>query len=113
MVGYCVFIGVVLMFFKVVFGFFMSKECYYIQQQLLDVVWCFWVDYYFFDYIVQDWQYWGGEKNGVWDGKWSGMVWDVECFFVLVVMICELYGKLYVKLMVFIWFSVGNDMVLV
>jgi len=25
------------------------------------------------DYIVQDWQYWGGA-----DGTWSGMTWDKD-----------------------------------
>jgi alpha-D-xyloside xylohydrolase len=45
---------------KAALGLFMSKERYQTQQQLLDVVRRFRADHFPLDYIVQDWQYWGG-----------------------------------------------------
>lgn len=109
MAGYRALTGAAPMFPKAAFGLFMSKERYHTQQQLLDVVRRFRADHFPLDYIVQDWQYWGGEKNGVWDGKWSGMVWDAERFPNPAAMTRELHGKLHVKLMASIWPSVGND----
>ncbi len=109
MAGYRALTGAAPMFPKAAFGLFMSKERYHTQQQLLDVVRRFRADHYPLDYIVQDWQYWGGEKNGAWDGKWSGMVWDAERFPAPAAMTRELHGKLHVKLMASIWPSVGND----
>ena len=97
------------MFPKTAFGLFMSKERYQTQQQLLDVVRHFRADGFPLDTIVQDWQYWGGEKDGVWDGKWSGMVWDRERFPDPAAMTRELHGPLHTRLMVSIWPSVGND----
>jgi len=109
MAGYRALTGAAPMFPKAAFGLFMSKERYHTQQQLLDVVRRFRADHYPLDYIVQDWQYWGGEKNGAWDGQWSGMVWDAERFPTPAAMTRELHGKLHVKLMASIWPSVGND----
>jgi alpha-D-xyloside xylohydrolase len=107
--GYRTLTGAAPMFPKAAFGLFMSKERYHTQQQLLDVVKRFRADGYPLDYIVQDWQYWGGEKDGVWDGKWSGMVWDAERFPDPAAMTRELHGQLHVKLMASIWPGVGND----
>lgn len=107
--GYRHLTGSAPMFPKAALGLFMSKERYQTQQQLLDVVKRFRADHFPLDYIVQDWQYWGGEKNGVWDGKWSGMVWDAGRFPDPAGMARELHGKLNVKLMASIWPSVGND----
>ena len=107
--GYRQLTGAAPMFPKAAFGLFMSKERYTTQQQLLDVVRRFRAERFPLDYIVQDWQYWGGEKDGVWDGKWSGMVWDRERFPDPAAMTRELHGPLHAKLMVSIWPSVGND----
>lgn len=107
--GYRQLTGAAPMFPKAAFGLFMSKERYQTQQQLLDVVRRFRADRFPLDYIVQDWQYWGGQKDGVWDGQWSGMVWDRERFPDPAAMTRELHGKLQVKLMASIWPSVGND----
>jgi len=107
--GYRRLTGAAPMFPKAAFGLFMSKERYTTQQQLLDVVRRFRADRFPLDYIVQDWQYWGGVKNGVWDGNWSGMVWDRERFPDPAAMTRELHDKLNVKLMASIWPSVGND----
>lgn len=107
--GYRELTGAAPMFPKAAFGLFMSKERYTTQQQLLDVVRRFRADGFPLDYIVQDWQYWGGQDNGAWDGKWSGMVWDPERFPDPAAMTRELHGELHAKLMVSIWPSVGND----
>jgi alpha-D-xyloside xylohydrolase len=107
--GYRQLTGAAPMFPKAAFGLFMSKERYHTQQQLLEVVRRFRADGFPLDYIVQDWQYWGGQKNDVWDGKWSGMVWDAERFPDPAAMTRELHGKLHTKLMVSIWPSIGND----
>ena len=111
--GYRRLTGAAPMFPKAAFGLFMSKERYTTQQQLLDVVRRFRADHFPLDYIVQDWQYWGGEQDGPngreWDGNWSGMVWDRERFPDPVAMARELHGELHVKLMASIWPSVGND----
>jgi alpha-D-xyloside xylohydrolase len=111
--GYRHLTGAAPMFPKAAFGLFMSKERYQTQQQLLDVVRRFRAERFPLDYIVQDWQYWGGEKDGPngreWDGKWSGMVWDADRFPDPAGMARELHGKLHVKLMASIWPSVGND----
>lgn len=107
--GYRQLTGAAPMFPKAAFGLFMSKERYQTQQQLLDVVRRFRADHFPIDYIVQDWQYWGGLKDGVWDGKWSGMVWDPERFPNPAALTRELHDKLHVKLMASIWPGVGND----
>lgn len=101
--------GAAPMFPKQAFGLFMSKERYPTQQRIVEVAETFRKERFPLDYIVQDWQYWGGEKNGVWDGQWSGMVWDAERFPDPAGMARELHGKLNVKLMASIWPGVGND----
>ncbi|RZJ08983.1 MAG: DUF5110 domain-containing protein [Rubrivivax sp.] len=107
--GYRRLTGAAPLFPKAALGLFMSKERYKTQAQLLDVVRRFRAEHFPIDYIVQDWQYWGGEKNGNWDGKWSGMVWEAERFPDPAGMARELHGKLHVKLMASIWPTVGDD----
>ena len=109
MAGYRTLTGAAPMYPLAAFGLFMSKERYTTQQQLLEVVRRFRADGFPLDYIVQDWQYWGGQKDGAWDGLWSGMVWDPQRFPDPVALTRELHGELHARLMVSIWPSVGND----
>jgi alpha-D-xyloside xylohydrolase len=93
------------MFPKAAFGFFMSKERYKTQDRLVEVARTFRKEGFPIDYIVQDWQYWGGER----DGTWSGMIWDSERFPDPAALTKTLHDELHVKLMNSIWPSVGND----
>ncbi|HEX2583908.1 MAG TPA: TIM-barrel domain-containing protein, partial [Steroidobacteraceae bacterium] len=90
---------------KQAFGLFMSKERYKTQQQLLDVASTFRREQFPLDYIVQDWQYWGGDK----DGTWSGMIWNKERFPDPKGLTKTLHDQLHLKLMASIWPSIGND----
>jgi alpha-D-xyloside xylohydrolase len=92
------------MFPKAAFGLFMSKERYKTQNELVGVVKRFRQDGFPLDYIVQDWQYWGGDK----DGTWSGMTWNKDRFPDPAGAIREIHG-LNAKVMISIWPSVGND----
>ncbi|HJV42602.1 TIM-barrel domain-containing protein [Caulobacter sp.] len=92
------------MYPKQAFGLFMSKERYPTQARLLEVAKTFREEGFPLDYIVQDWQYWGSDK----DGSWSGMTWDPERFPDPAGMTRSLHD-LHLKLMVSIWPSVGND----
>ncbi|MGU3317458.1 TIM-barrel domain-containing protein [Sphingomonas sp. M6A6_1c] len=92
------------MFPKQAFGLFMSKERYRTQDQLIDVARTFRRERFPLDYIVQDWQYWGSDK----DGSWSGMTWDPKRFPDPVGMARTIHD-LNLKLMVSIWPSVGDD----
>lgn len=103
--GYRHLTGAAPMFPKAAFGLFMSKERYKTQDRLLEVVRNFREDRFPLDYIVQDWQYWGGDK----DGTWSGMIWNKERFPDPVGLTRTLHRDLHVKLMNSIWPSVGND----
>lgn len=96
--------GKVPMYPKQAFGLFMSKERYKSQEQLLEVAEEFRKQRFPLDYIVQDWQYWGGAN----DGSWSGMIWDATRFPDPKAMTSEIHD-LHMKLMVSIWPSVGND----
>jgi len=87
------------------FGLFMSKERYATQQRLLEVVRRFRAERFPLDTIVQDWQYWGGDK----DGTWSGMTWDRERYPDPAGLTRTLHDELHTRLMVSIWPSVGND----
>lgn len=108
--GYRHLTGAAPMFPKAAFGLFMSKERYPTQDRLVEVVENFRRDGFPLDYIVQDWQYWGGGTwGGEWDGKWSGMVWDEERFPDPAAAIEKLHEDLHVKVMISIWPSVGND----
>ncbi|HCE45175.1 MAG TPA: glycoside hydrolase [Lentisphaeria bacterium] len=90
---------------KSAFGLWMSKERYKTQNELLQVVRNFRNSGFPLDNIVQDWQYWGGDK----DGTWSGMIWNKERFPDPAGMARSLHDELNVKLMCSIWPSVGND----
>ena len=94
---------------KAAFGLFMSKERYKTQDELVGVVKRFRQDGFPLDYIVQDWQYWGGGVwGGEWDGKWSGMVWNKERFPDPAGAIREIHDN-NAKVMISIWPSVGHD----
>ncbi|WP_457353466.1 TIM-barrel domain-containing protein [Roseateles sp. P5_D6] len=105
MAGYRQLTGAAPLFPKSALGLFMSKERYKTQQQLLDVAKRFRADHFPLDTIVQDWQYWGGDK----DGTWSGMTWNAERFPDPRGMVDTLHRELNTKLMVSIWPSIGDD----
>jgi len=92
------------MYPKQAFGLFMSKERYPTQQRLIEVARTFRQEGFPLDYIVQDWQYWGSDK----DGTWSGMTWDPVRYPDPVGMARQVHD-LNMKLMVSIWPSIGND----
>jgi alpha-D-xyloside xylohydrolase len=96
--------GAAPMYPKQAFGLFMSKERYPTQQRIVEVAETFRKERFPLDYIVQDWQYWGSDK----DGSWSGMRWDPLRYPDPAGMTERLH-KLKLKLMVSIWPSVGND----
>lgn len=92
------------MYPKQAFGLFMSKERYKTQDQLLDVARTFRKEGFPLDYIVQDWQYWGSDK----DGSWSGMIWDSVRYPDPAGMARQLHD-MNLKLMASIWPSIGDD----
>jgi alpha-D-xyloside xylohydrolase len=92
------------MYPKQAFGLFMSKERYPTQDRLIEVARTFRQEQFPLDYIVQDWQYWGSDK----DGSWSGMNWDPTRFPDPEGMSRTIH-ELHMKLMVSIWPSIGND----
>lgn len=103
--GYRTLTGAAPLFPKQAFGLFMSKERYQTQERLVEVVRNFRAAGFPLDYIVQDWQYWGGHD----DGTWSGMIWDKARFPDPAGLTKTLHDELHVKLMNSIWPSVGND----
>jgi alpha-D-xyloside xylohydrolase len=103
--GYRNLTGQAPMFARQAFGLFMSKERYKTQDRLIEVVRNFRREQFPLDYIVQDWQYWGGDK----DGTWSGMIWNKERYPDPQALTRTLHDELHVKLMNSIWPSVGND----
>jgi alpha-D-xyloside xylohydrolase len=102
--GYRDLTGAAPMYPKQAFGLFMSKERYQTQARLLEVAQTFRKEKFPLDYIVQDWQYWGSDK----DGSWSGMTWNHERFPDPKGMTRSLHD-MHMKLMVSIWPSIGND----
>ena len=92
------------MYPKQAFGLFMSKERYPTQERLVEVARTFRKEGFPLDYIVQDWQYWGSDK----DGTWSGMIWNPERYPDPEGMTRTIHA-LNMKLMISIWPSVGND----
>ena len=92
------------MYPKQAFGLFMSKERYRTQERIVEVARTFRQEQFPLDYIVQDWQYWGSDR----DGTWSGMIWNPERFPDPEGMIRSIHD-LNLKLMISIWPSVGND----
>ncbi len=103
--GYRKLTGAAPMIPKAAFGLFMSKERYTTQAQVLDVTRRFREAKFPLDYIVQDWQYWGTDR----DGFWSGMTWNKERYPDPAAMTRTLHDDLHAKLMISIWPSVGND----
>ena len=103
--GYRNLTGAAPMYPKSAFGLWMSKERYKTQDRLIEVVKSFRNDGFPLDNIVQDWQYWGGDR----DGTWSGMIWNKERFPNPMALTNTLHNELHVKLMNSIWPSVGND----
>ena len=89
---------------KQAFGLFMSKERYPTQERIVEVARTFREKQFPLDYIVQDWQYWGSDK----DGTWSGMIWNPERYPGPEGMTKAIHD-LNMKLMISIWPSVGND----
>jgi alpha-D-xyloside xylohydrolase len=93
------------MFPKQAFGLFMSKERYQTQARVIEVARNFRREGFPLDYMVQDWQYWGSDK----DGTWSGMTWNKERYPDPAAMTKTLHDELHAKLMISIWPSIGND----
>jgi alpha-D-xyloside xylohydrolase len=89
---------------KQALGLFMSKERYQTQRRIVEVAETFRKEQFPLDYIVQDWQYWGSDK----DGTWSGMIWNPERYPDPEGMTQAIHD-LHMKLMISIWPSVGND----
>ncbi len=102
--GYRRLTGAAPMFPKAAFGLFMSKERYKTQDRVIEVAMTFRRVGFPLDYIVQDWQYWGGER----DGTWSGMIWDKERYPDPAAMTRMLHD-MQVRLMISVWPSIGND----
>eukprot|EP01034_Spumella_vulgaris_P042652 gene42652-52907_t len=102
--GYRDLTGAAPMYAKQAFGLFMSKERYETQDRLLEVAQTFRKEQFPLDYIVQDWQYWGSDR----DGTWSGMIWNPERFPDPKRLTKSLHD-MNLKLMVSIWPSIGND----
>ncbi|MGV7207199.1 TIM-barrel domain-containing protein [Oxalobacteraceae bacterium A2-2] len=92
------------MYPKQAFGLFMSKERYETQDRVLEVARTFRKEGFPLDFIVQDWQYWGSDK----DGSWSGMTWNPQRFPDPKGLTQALHD-MHLKFMVSIWPSVGND----
>ncbi len=103
--GYRKLTGAAPMLSKKFFGLFMCKERYKTQDEVIDVVKKFRNVQFPLDTIVQDWQYWGSDK----DGSWSGMTWTPDRYPDPAGMAKTLHDDLHVKLMISIWPSVGND----
>ncbi len=103
-VGYRNLTGDAPMIPKQALGLFMSKERYKTQARIVEVAKTFRKEQFPLDYIVQDWQYWGSDK----DGTWSGMIWNPERYPDPEGMI-ESIHDLDMKLMISIWPGVGND----
>lgn len=92
------------MYPKQALGLFMSKERYQTQARIVEVAKSFRKEQFPLDYIVQDWQYWGSDK----DGTWSGMIWNPQRYPDPEGMTKAIHD-LNMKLMISIWPSVGND----
>ncbi len=102
--GYRNLTGAAPMIPKQALGLFMSKERYKTQERIVEVAGMFRREQFPLDYIVQDWQYWGSDK----DGTWSGMIWNPQRYPDPEAMTKAIHD-LNMKLMISIWPSVGND----
>ncbi len=101
--GYRRITGTVPMFGKAVFGYWQSRERYTSAEQLLSIASEYRKRRIPIDYIVQDWNYWGGNQY------WSGMRWDRKFFPNPDSLIHELHDKYHLKFMISIWPCVGPE----
>lgn len=92
------------MFPRQAYGFFMSKERYGSQKELVGMVESFRRNHYPLDFIVQDWQYWTDR-----DGNWTSMTWDPVRYPDPKGMCDTLHNDLHAKVMISIWPTVGDD----
>jgi alpha-D-xyloside xylohydrolase len=92
------------MFPRQAYGFFMSKERYSSQKELIGMVESFRKDHYPLDFIVQDWQYWTDR-----DGNWTSMTWDPERYPDPKAMCDTIHNDLHAKILISIWPTVGLD----
>jgi alpha-D-xyloside xylohydrolase len=99
--GYRLATGAAPMFAKSAYGYWQSKERYVSQANVLSIAAEFRKRRIPIDNIVQDWRYWGDNKN------WSGMVWDEETFPNPQSLTDSLHKVFNLKLMNSIWPCVG------
>ena len=92
------------MFPRQAYGFFMSKERYSTQKELIGMVESFRKDHYPLDFIVQDWQYWTDKP-----GNWTSMTWDPERYPDPKAMCDTIHNDYHAKVMISIWPTVGDD----
>jgi len=101
--GYRNITGKAPMFSKSVFGYWQSRERYTSADQLLSIASEYRKRKIPIDYIVQDWNYWGGNQY------WSGMQWDRKFYPNPDSLINELHNRYKLKLMISIWPSLGPE----
>ncbi len=101
--GYRKITGKVPMFSKSVFGYWQSRERYTSADQLLNIAAEYRKRKIPIDYIVQDWNYWGGNQY------WSGMQWDRKFFPNPDSLILELHNRYHLKFMISIWPCLGPE----
>ena len=92
------------MFPRQAYGFFMSKERYSTQQEVIGIVETFRKNHYPLDFIVQDWQYWTDKP-----GNWTSMTWDPDRYPDPKAMCDTIHNDLHAKVMISIWPTVGDD----
>ena len=92
------------MFPRQAYGFFMSKERYSTQQEVIGMVETFRKNHYPLDFIVQDWQYWTDKP-----GNWTSMTWDPDRYPDPKAMCDTIHNDLHAKVMISIWPTVGDD----
>ena len=92
------------MFPRQAYGFFMSKERYSTQKELIGMVETFRNNHYPLDFIVQDWQYWTDKP-----GNWTSMTWDPERYPDPKAMCDTIHNDLHAKVLISIWPTVGLD----
>lgn len=101
--GYRMLTGASPMFGRSVFGYWQSRERYTSADQLLSIASEYRKRKIPIDYIVQDWNYWGGNQY------WSGMQWDRKFYPNPDSLINELHDRYKLKLMISIWPSLGPE----
>jgi len=101
--GYRKLTGSAPMFSRSVFGYWQSKERYTSAEELISIASEYRKRNIPIDYIVQDWNYWGGNKY------WSGMQWDRKFFPDPDDLIKQLHEKYHLKFMISIWPCLGPE----